>query len=150
MYAVQLGIVEQPVGQEFLRRSCSSAMSWARTGLIAGLAGSFAAQAGFARAGDFSKVAMRTIVSGGIVWLLYFINAVDWRAGKELVPRRFDHDLLMLWLSFLVLQAICLVQTAFLAVMATRAASHTLREMKSEDQRYDAGWTSSTASPEGF
>jgi hypothetical protein len=140
-HGVRLGFLEGAPGHDFFRQSLYLALGWPRFALFASLAANFAEHVGYARAGEFAKAVIRTSMTGGIVWFLYFLYAIDWTRPWPLVARRFDHDLILLYLSFIVLSTMCLVQSTLLCALATRSAGMALREMRNEDKRAHDPWT---------
>jgi hypothetical protein len=78
------------------------------------------------------------VTTGAMLWFLYFSLQTDWRPPIwPLRARMFSHVTLMLFLSWLVIWAICMGQTAILSFLSCGCCSKTLLEMKATDRSTD-------------
>ncbi|WP_435005407.1 hypothetical protein P12x_003289 [Tundrisphaera lichenicola] len=146
--AAMLGLTEAPFGHEWFRMSLGTALGWSQFALIASLAADMAAHLGVPHALDFGKSARSLATTGAMVWFMYFYFATDWTTPIWPLHRRGNNaGQIMLYLGWLVLYAINLVQITALTLLAGRSCGRTLREMSEEDRRNDhipsrseAGW----------
>jgi len=142
---VTIGLISEPVHHEIFRQSLSMALGWAKFVLVASLASDFTDHVGIVNAEEFGKAARTTAATGGVIWFIFFLNRIDWSRSWPLVERQMTRDMFLLMLGYMVIAAICLVQTSLLTLLASRSAAQALREMQKQDQAFDPWQASASA-----
>lgn len=143
-YSVPLGLASEPTRHLVFCHYLSMALGWSRFLLVANLASDFAAHAQIPRAAEFGSAARKAATTGAALWFGYFLLRINWRHPWPLVERRLTFDAFQLFMACRVLNLLCLVQATFLTLLASRAASQSLRQMAREDEGYDP-WASPSA-----
>jgi hypothetical protein len=147
-HAGELGLHEGEFGHEWFRESLGAALGWSEFALIATLAADIASHQGEPQASDLAKAVRSMATTGAMVWFLYFYFRTDWNPPLwPLRQRGMNHGTLMLYLSWIVIGAINLVQVTALSLLAGRCCGRTLREMARADKasealpsRSEVGW----------
>ena len=107
-----------------------------------------ASHLGEPRAIEFGKAARSISTTGAMVWFMYFYSRTDWDFPFWPLRDRPGNGIsLMLWLVWLVLITINVVQASALSLLAGRSCGGALRVMAAEDRvedllpsRSEAGW----------
>ncbi len=148
-HVVDLGLSDGKIDDHlWFRGALGAALGWSEFALIASLAGDAAARQGEPQSIDFAKAVRSLATTGAMVWFMFFYVRTDWTPPLwPLRERPWDANSVMLFLGWLVLSAILLVQTTGLTLLAGRCCGRTLREMAAEDKandllpsRSEAGW----------
>jgi hypothetical protein len=140
-YAVPLGLATEPSRHLIFCSYLMMTLGWSRFLLIAGLAADFARHAGMPRAEEFGKAARKAATTGAAVWFLYFVVRINWSRPWPLAERRMTLEAIQLMLAGQMINVLCLVQSSLLTLLASRAASRSLRAMAQEDRAFDP-WSS--------
>jgi hypothetical protein len=146
--AADLGLHDGQVDHEWLRQALGRAIGWSEFALIASLAGDSASHLGEPQSIDFAKAVRSLATTGAMVWFMYFYVRTNWNPPIwPLRSRPLDPNGFMLFLGWVVLAAILLVQVTALTLLAGRCCGRTLRQMAAEDKaadllpsRSEAGW----------
>jgi len=147
-HSTDLGLSDLKVEHEWLRDAMGRALGWSEFALIASLAGDSAAHHGQPQAADFAKAVRSLATTGAMVWFMYFYFRTNWNPPLwPLRERPLDPNSFMLFLGWMVLVAVLLVQTTGLTLLAGRSCGRALREIAAEERasdilpsRSEAGW----------
>jgi hypothetical protein len=123
------------------------ALGWSRFVMIANLASDFARHAGMPRAVELGRAARKAATTGAAVWFLFFLVRINWTRPWPLAERRMTLEAIQLMLAGQMINVLCLVQSSVLTLLASRAASRSLRAMAQEDRAFDPWSTSAGFNP---
>jgi hypothetical protein len=115
------------IGHEWLRHSVGIALGWGEFALLSSLACDYLAHLGIEHARDSDKSTRSMAATGAMVWLLYFIQHTDWKAGWPLQMRhgRFL-DGFLVYYGYHLIWTITLIQVTALVVSAARQSTKVL------------------------
>ena len=137
-HAAAMGIPDVQIGHDWLRSNLGEALGWAEFALLAGLSCDYLDHLGFEQARDSGKSARAMAATGAVLWLLLFCERTDWSASWPLRQRPFWlPEERLLFLGFLLIWAITLMQVTALTISATRQSGYVLDEMQREDEAND-------------
>jgi hypothetical protein len=123
----------------WLRRTLGEALGWGEFALLSSLTCDYLVHLGVEQARDSDKSTRSMAVTGALIWMLFFCQQTDWRAGWPLQPRRGGAGLegMLLLQGWLLIWTITLIQVTALVISATRQSTHVLAEMDGEDEEHD-------------
>jgi heme exporter protein D len=125
-------------GHEWLRASVGTALGWGEFALLSSLTCDYLVHLGVEHARESDKSTRSMAATGAMVWLLFFCQATNWRAGwpLQIQPLR-PLDGLLVYYGYKLIWTITLIQVTALVVSAVRQSTTVLDEIDREDQDND-------------
>jgi heme exporter protein D len=125
-------------GHEWLRDSLGTALGWGEFALISSLTCDYLVHLGVEHARESDKSTRSMAATGAMVWLLYFCQRTNWRAGWPLQVHQLRAlDGFLVFYGYHLIWTITLIQVTALVVSAVRQSTTVLEEIDREDQEND-------------
>jgi hypothetical protein len=125
-------------GHEWLRESLGTALGWGEFALISSLTCDYLVHLGVEHARESDKSTRSMAATGAMVWLLYFCQRTNWRAGWPLhVHQLRALDGFLVFYGYHLIWTITLIQVTALVISAVRQTTTVLEEIDREDQEHD-------------
>jgi hypothetical protein len=125
-------------GHEWLRMSLGTALGWGEFALISSLTCDYLVHLGVDHARESDKSTRSMAATGAMVWLLFFCQRTNWRAGwpLQVQPLR-ALDGLLVYYGYTLIWTITLIQVTALVISAVRQSTTVIEEIDREDQESD-------------
>ena len=125
-------------GHEWLRISLGTALGWGEFALLSSLTCDYLVHLGIDHARESDKSTRSMAATGAMVWLLFFCQATNWRAGWPLqVQQLRPLDGFLVYYGYKLIWTITLIQVTALVVSAVRQSTTVLEEIDRDDQEND-------------
>ena len=119
--------------------SLGDALGWGEFALISSLTCDYLVHLGVDHARESDKSTRSMAATGAMVWMLFFCQRTNWRAGwpLQVAAQIRGLDGMLLFHGFTLIWTITLIQVTALVISAVRQSTDVLDEMDREDQEHD-------------
>jgi hypothetical protein len=125
-------------GHEWLRHSIGAALGWGEIALLSSLTCDYLVHLGVDHARESDKSTRSMAATGAMVWLLFFCQATNWRAGWPLQFQQLRPlDGFLVYYGYKLIWTITLIQVTALVFSAVRQSTVVLEEIDREEQDND-------------